>query len=293
MPQQLDRWAEWLLAARHGGDPDVLARALPRLHEMRDRVLDDAAIEAGETLLDLGTGNGLVAFGAIDRVGEGGRVIFSDISEDLLDECRRIADEAGVTARCEFVHSSADDLEPIPDATVDVVTTRSVLIYLEDKRPAFEEMFRVLKSGGRISLFEPINRFGRPVPDHVFLGFDVRPVQYLAAKIKASYQPLNEHPLTNFDERGLFRFAQEAGFREITLDYRAELSPWPLETTDWDVLLQMSGNPLDPPLGEQIRQALTPPEQAEFEAFLRPSVEKGGPRVGHSARAFLRAVKSA
>ena len=49
---------------------------------------------------------------------------------------------------------------------MDIVTTRSVLIYVEDKRRAFEEFFRVLKPGGRISLFEPINRFntlpGRP-----------------------------------------------------------------------------------------------------------------------------------
>jgi arsenite methyltransferase len=40
-----------------------------------------------------------------------------------------------------------------------VVTTRSVLIYVEDKAPAFEEFFRVLRPGGRLSLYEPINVF--------------------------------------------------------------------------------------------------------------------------------------
>jgi arsenite methyltransferase len=258
---------------------------------MRDRVLDDAAIERGDVVLDLGTGNGLIAFGAIDRVGEGGAVIFSDVSDDLLVECRRIAAEAGVASQCEFVHASADDLEPIADESVDVVTARSVLIYLDDKRPAFSEMFRVLRRGGRISLFEPINRFGKPEPDHLFYGFDVRPVEHLAAKIKARYRPLDEHPLTNFDERDLFQFAEQAGFHEIILDYRAELKPWEWETNDWNVLKRMSGNPLDPPLGEEIRQALTPAEQAEFEAHLRPLVERGVSRVGYSARVFLRAGK--
>jgi arsenite methyltransferase len=291
--QGLDKWAQWLLVGRHGGDPEVLERWLPELHETRDRVLDNAAIEGGSTLLDVGAGNGLIGFGAVDRVGESGRVIFSDVSDDLLAECRRIAEEAGVAAQCEFVRASADDLGPIRDASVDVVTTRSVLIYLSDKRPAFREMFRVLRPGGRISLFEPINRFGKPEPDHLFYGFDVPRVRHLAAKIKARHRALDEHPLTNFDEHDLFQFAEDAGFVDIVLDYRAELRPWDLEVTDWDVLMRVSGNPLDPSLGDEIAEALTPSEQAEFEAHLRPLVESGAPRIGHSARAFLRAVKPA
>jgi len=49
----------------------------------------------------------------------------------------------------------ADDLAAIPDASVDVVTTRSVLIYVRDKRRAFGEFARVLRPGGWISIFEP------------------------------------------------------------------------------------------------------------------------------------------
>jgi arsenite methyltransferase len=288
---KLDRWAQWMLSDRCGGDPEVLARVLPQLYQVRDRVLDNAAIELGAVVLDLGAGTGLIGFGAIDRVGEGGKVIFSDVSDDLLSECRRIAKEAGVTDRCDFVRASADRLEPIPDESVDVVTARSVLIYLDDKRPAFGEMFRVLEPGGRISLFEPINRFGHPEPDDLLYGFDVRPVQHLAAAIKARHRQPEEHPLTNFDERDLFRYAEEAGFQEIVLDYTAELKPWPCETTDWDVLMGMSGNPLDPTFGEEIASALTPAEQTKFEAHLRPLVEGGHPRKGRSAQVFLRATK--
>jgi ubiquinone/menaquinone biosynthesis C-methylase UbiE len=268
-----------------------MARVLPRLYQTRDRVLDDAAIQPGEVLLDLGAGTGLIGFGAIDRVGEGGQVIFSDVSGDLLGECRRIAEEAGVSAQCVFVRASAEHLDPIPAGSVDVVTTRSVLIYLDYKRPAFDEMFRVLKPGGRISLFEPINRFGHPEPDDLLFGFDVSPVRHLAAKIKARHQQLDEHPLTNFDERDLFGFAEEAGFQDIVLDYTAELKAWPCETADWDVLMAMSGNPLDPTFREEIERALTPAEQTQLEAHLRPQVESGGPRKGRSALAFLKATK--
>jgi len=73
--------------------------------------------------------------------------------EAVHDLLQRVGDRA-----------SADQLDAIEDASVDVVTARSVLIYLDDKQPAFTEMFRVLKPGGRISLFEPINRFGSPGP---------------------------------------------------------------------------------------------------------------------------------
>src|SRR5919199_963911 len=149
MSAERDRWARWLLEHRFSGDPEELARQLPNLEEFRRRVLENAEIQEGDVVLDIGAGDGLIGFGALEQVGERGRVIFSDVSEDLLDECRRIAGELGVAARCEFLRASADDL-PLPDASVDVATTRSVLIYLMDKRPAFVELHRVLKPGGRL-----------------------------------------------------------------------------------------------------------------------------------------------
>jgi ubiquinone/menaquinone biosynthesis C-methylase UbiE len=66
-------------------------------------------------------------------------VIFSDISEDLLDVSRELA--AG-DIRAEFVRAAGEDLSPIPDASVDVVTTRSVLIYVADKARAFAGFLR-------------------------------------------------------------------------------------------------------------------------------------------------------
>jgi arsenite methyltransferase len=102
-------------------------------------------------------------------------VIFSDVSSDLLRHAQSLASEAGYENQLSFVEARAEDLSPIPDATVDVVTTRSVLIYVEEKLRAFREFHRVLKSSGRVSIFDPINNYCPETPDE-FWGFDSRPV---------------------------------------------------------------------------------------------------------------------
>jgi arsenite methyltransferase len=184
---------------------------------VRDTVLDRARLSPGETLLDVGTGDGLIAFGALERLGPSGRVIFSDISQDLLDHCRAAATAEGLLDRCEFVLAPADDLGEV---TADVITTRSVLIYVKDKERAFREFRRVLKPGGRISLFEPINVLMSVADPSLFWGYEIGQVRDLADKIEELYrsiQPLGVDPMVDFDERDLVRHAERAGFTDIDL----------------------------------------------------------------------------
>src|ERR671932_473042 len=96
-----DRWAEWLAERRFGGDPEVKERFLSNLAATRDKVLDRARLDDGEHLLDVGCGEGLIAFGALER--GAGTVTFSDISADLLDFCRQAATDLGLLERCDFV----------------------------------------------------------------------------------------------------------------------------------------------------------------------------------------------
>jgi ubiquinone/menaquinone biosynthesis C-methylase UbiE len=284
-----DQWAQWLLERRHGGDEEQHERLLPKLAEFRERVVDGAEISEGDVVLDVGTGDGLIAFAALERVGASGQVIFSDVSADLLGECERLADELGVLERCEFVEASADAL-PFDAESVDVVTTRSVLIYLMEKEPAFAEFHRVLRPGGRLSIFEPINIFGHEQVRRLYYGFDVSPVQHLADKIIARWKGPEEHPLLNFDERDLFRFAREAGFEDIRMDYQAELKlqRW---TKSWQTFLHSSGNPLDPTPEEEMIDVLDPGERAEFEAYVRPMLESEPLVPEWRAGAYLRAHK--
>jgi arsenite methyltransferase len=293
MKDGTDRWHQWLTDVRHGGDAAAREQLLTGLlYPIRDHVLDQARLRPDDTLLDVGTGDGLIAFGALDRLGPSGQVIFSDISQDLLDHCRAAAAAEGALQRCAFVLGSADSLTGVPDATADVVTTRSVLIYVPDKAAALREFHRVLKPGGRISLFEPVNRLMSGRPDRL-LGYDVRPVAALAAKIDAHYeslQPRDASPMVDFDDRDLVRHAEAAGFPEIGLELQVRVKA-AMQPRRWDVFLRMSGNPLIPPLGEVLDHVLTAAEATEFSDYLRPLVESGTGQE-RTAYAYLTAVRN-
>jgi arsenite methyltransferase len=238
----------------------------------RDRVLDLANVAPGETLLDVGCGEGLIAFGALAR--EAGKVIFADVSADLLELCRRAAEDLGDLDRCEFVRAPADDLAAVADASVDVVTTRSVLIYVRNKAAAFAEFFRVLRPGGRASLFEPINRFAQR--DGGFAGYDLRPLGELGTKLRAVYerlQPRDTDPMLDFDERDLVALAESNGFFPIHLYLDAVIEPIPPRA--WEGFVQTAGNPNIPTIGEAMDQVLTPEERERLAAYLRPLVEEG------------------
>jgi arsenite methyltransferase len=273
-----DQWHRWLLDVRHGGDAAYREQMLSAgLYPVRDRVLDLAKLEPGATLLDVGCGDGLIAFGALDRLGPWGRVIFSDVSQDLLDHCRATASANGQAGRCEFVRAGADRLTGIADASVDVVTTRSVLIYVKDKASAFAEFRRVLRPGGRVSLFEPINVLMHARDPGRLGGYDVSPIAPIAAKLAGRFnqiQPAGDDPMVDFDDRDLVRLAEQAGFAEVGLELQVTVSatraPCP-----WDRFLRMSGNPRVPPLGEVLSDVLTESEVAEFTAHMRPLVESG------------------
>jgi arsenite methyltransferase len=271
-----DRWATWLLSRRQAGKP-LSPESARELHRYRDQVLDNAQISSGATLLDVGCGDGLVGFGALDRVGPSGRVVFLDISSDLLNRCRQTAASLDALDRCEFVHDSADNLTAIQPESVDVVTTRSVLIYLKAKSASFQEFFRVLKRGGRLSIGEPINRFCHPEPPGRLRGYDVGPILPLAAKVEAIYrrlQPPDTDPMLDFDERDLLSLAEQAGFSEVHLDYRATINSEP-HREDWETFYGRAGNPLIPTLKEATEEALEPDERTAFVAHLRPLVEQG------------------
>jgi len=268
-----DRWAAWLRRRRSGGDDAFEARTVAQLARARERILDNAELESGETLLDVGCGNGLVAFGALER--GAGRVVFTDVSPSLLDESRAIAADLGLVERCRFVEAPADDLSAIESGSVDVVTTRSVLIYVRDKPAAFAEFFRVLRPGGRISLFEPINTFGMEERRREFLALDVPGIESAGAKLDALFEELQpaSDPMLDFDERDLLRHAEAVGFFPVRADVSLVVEQ--PEPRSWEGFVNSSGNPKIPTFAEAMEQALTPEEAKRFVEYARPRVEQG------------------
>jgi arsenite methyltransferase len=285
-----DMWSQWLLKRRFGGDPQRMQEILDCLYPIRDKVLSRVQLDDGARLLDVGCGDGLIAFGALARFPVC-RVIFSDISDDLLQYAEYLTQEMNVQDRCQFVHASADDLSMFANGSIDAVTTRSVLIYVSAKQRAFDEFYRVLKPNGVLSIFEPINRFAYPESPQRFDGYDVTPVIEIANKVKAIYeslQPPATDPMTDFDERDLIACAEAAGFTQIGLELQIEIKP--PDNARWKAFIRIAGNPKIPTLEEAMQQALVPGEMEDFIHHLRPLVES---RQGQhrSALAYLWAVK--
>jgi arsenite methyltransferase len=109
-------------------------------------VLAALAPAAGERILDVGSGPGLLARQIADAVGASGAVCGIDVSDSMLAIARGRAD--GAAAAIEFVNASADDL-PCGDASFDAAVTTQVLEYVPDVGRAIAELHRVLRPGGR------------------------------------------------------------------------------------------------------------------------------------------------
>lgn len=107
--------------------------------------LSDA--NAGETVLDLGSGGGIDCFLAAERVGETGEVIGIDMTHAMIDLARQNAKKLEV----DNVVFKLGKIEAIPqlDDSVDLVISNCVIALSPDKDRVFDEIYRVLKPGGR------------------------------------------------------------------------------------------------------------------------------------------------
>jgi ubiquinone/menaquinone biosynthesis C-methylase UbiE len=101
-------------------------------------------------VLDIGAGSGTDTLIASSMVGAGGRVIALDMTDAMRQKLRANAALAG-HANIEMLAGEAESI-PLPDASVDVVTSNGVLNLVPDKHRAIQEIARVLREGGRVQL---------------------------------------------------------------------------------------------------------------------------------------------
>jgi len=135
----------WNLAA-----VDYEALWQTRLVEAQDALLALASPAAGDRVLDIACGTGLVSLQAARTVTSNGHVLGIDLSERMIEAAERRARDVNVP-NCSFSRMDAENLA-LPDASFDVVLCALGLMYMPDPERALREMYRVLRPGGRVSL---------------------------------------------------------------------------------------------------------------------------------------------
>jgi arsenite methyltransferase len=126
-------------------------------------------VQAGETVLDIGSGGGIDCFEASRLVGPTGRVIGIDMTDTMLAIARKhasvVAENLGYsTSNVEFRKGLADAM-PVENGTIDLIISNCVINLAPDKRTVFHEMYRVAKPGGRFTISDIVS--DQPVPQYL------------------------------------------------------------------------------------------------------------------------------
>lgn len=114
-----------------------------------------ADLKDGQIVVDIGSGAGIDVFLAANAVGETGRVIGIDMTDEMLQKAQKNATD-GKYRNVEFRKGDVEEGIPVDDATADTVISNCVINLTLDKTKAFKEILRVLKNGGKMVISDLI-----------------------------------------------------------------------------------------------------------------------------------------
>lgn len=126
-------------------------------------------LQAGERVVDAGSGAGFDCFIAARQAGPTGRVVGVDMLGEMLARSRAAAKEMGL-GNVEFREGILEQM-PVEDGWADVVTSNGVINLCADKKQVFEEIWRVLRPGGHLQFADIAN--GKPVPESAIRNIDL------------------------------------------------------------------------------------------------------------------------
>ena len=156
-----------------------------------------AKIKKGDTVIDLGSGAGNDCFIARVETGETGKVIGIDFTPTMVDKARVNAEKLGLN-NVEFRLGDIENM-PITSEVADVVVSNCVLNLVPNKKAVFQDIYRVLKTGGHFS-----------ISDIVLTG-------ELPEKIKSAAEMYAGCVASAIDKNEYLGYIKETGFQNITL----------------------------------------------------------------------------
>lgn len=165
-----------------------------------------AGIKEGDTVVDLGSGAGFDAFIVAKSVGEQGKVIGIDLSDDMLQLARKNAQKGNYT-NVQFVKGDIEAL-PLEDKVADHVISNCVINLSLRKDLVYREAFRVLKNGGRLAISDIV--LEKELPDFVKDSLAGHIACVSGAENLADY----------------LHYVEDAGFKDIKIEAKSE---FPLE----------------------------------------------------------------
>lgn len=120
-------------------------------------------IKKGDAVVDLGSGGGFDCFIASPLVGENGKVIGVDFTPEMVQKARANA-KKGNYNNVEFIQANIDSI-PLTDNTIDLIISNCVINLASNKQKVFDESYRILKSGGHLSISDIV--LTRDLPVHI------------------------------------------------------------------------------------------------------------------------------
>jgi len=183
-------------AARY--DLLIALLTLGRERRFRERLLELAHLQPGESVLDIGCGTGTLAIAAKRRVGASAVVSGIDASPEMVARAKRKATRAGMDVAFEIAQAQS---LPFPDAQFDVVLSTVMLHHLPRTGPvqAVGEARRVLKSGGRLFAVDFVRSSGKGLLAHFHRHGRVDARDLIALAAEAGLSVIESGPVGRWD----------------------------------------------------------------------------------------------
>ena len=186
-----------------------------------------AELQAGETVLDLGSGGGIDVLLSARRVGPTGKAYGLDMTDEMLKLARDNQRAAGVT-NVEFLKGEIENI-PLPDDSVDVIISNCVINLSGDKDRVLREAFRVLRPGGRFAVSDIVVKGEIPAEIRnsveMWIGCvagALRDAEYVEKLRSAGFQDVEIEPTRIYDVEDARQFLSEQGLEAESLATRVE-----------------------------------------------------------------------